>query len=230
MTGVQTCALPILIALTGTASELVLGDLRRELGVRDPDAVVTPRSFDRPELRFRVLRENSARKFQALERLLASRRSEVIGLPDRDSGCAGRRDACGLVFCPHVNGRYGVVEVSERLQKIDVDATYYAGSKPKAFGGTAQQWGQHKRQIESEFRNDERAVLVTTKAFGMGVDKPNVRFTVHYGMPASIEAYYQEAGRAGRDRNHAECVLIVSDDQPAANRRLLAPEIGRAHV
>jgi ATP-dependent DNA helicase RecQ len=123
-----------------------------------------------------------------------------------------------------VNGPYGVVEVADRLRKAGVDAAYYSGGKPKAYGGSVAEWARRKREVELEFKRDARSVLSTTKAFGMGVDKPNVRFTVHYGMPASIEAFYQEAGRAGRDGNPAECVLIVSDDQQDKNRPLLAPE------
>jgi ATP-dependent DNA helicase RecQ len=62
--------------------------------------------------------------------------------------------------------------------------------------------------------NNEVPVLVATKAFGMGIDKPNIRYTIHYGMPGSLEAFYQEAGRAGRDRRTAQCIVLFSRPEP----------------
>src|SRR5690606_16495327 len=67
-----------------------------------------------------------------------------------------------------------------------------------------------RSRIQSGFMQDDFDCLVATMAFGMGVDKPDVRYVVHYNLPASLEAYYQEAGRAGRDGNPAECVLLYN--------------------
>jgi len=64
--------------------------------------------------------------------------------------------------------------------------------------------------LQERFINEEAGIIVATNAFGMGIDKPNVRVVVHYDMPGSLEAYYQEAGRAGRDREQADCVLLHS--------------------
>ena len=65
--------------------------------------------------------------------------------------------------------------------------------------------------------------MVAPKAFGMGFDKPNVRYIVHLGMPGSLESYYQEAGRAGRNRQKALCVIIFAESDEQRTRRLLAP-------
>ncbi|MDH5186370.1 MAG: helicase-related protein, partial [candidate division WOR-3 bacterium] len=66
-------------------------------------------------------------------------------------------------------------------------------------------------------------LLVCTKAFGMGIDKPNIRYTIHLGIPHSIESFYQEAGRAGRDKKIAHCSIIVSNDDPNRTKKLLDP-------
>ena len=85
--------------------------------------------------------------------------------------------------------------------------TVYSGGPPlKNMDRRA--WDKEKRENARSFMANEVPVLVATKAFGMGIDKPNVRYTIHYGMPSSLEAFYQEAGRAGRDRRTAECVVL----------------------
>lgn len=215
---------PALVALTGTASRAVLRDLQRELQIMDFDAIVTPSSFDREELSYAVLQERSEHKAFVLESYLRNALPAEFGLPPeaffrRDGG----RTYCGLVFCPNVNGKYGVVEVAGRLSGAGIDAAYYAGTRPKGFWGSDDDWKAYKRDTERRFKRDDVPILVATKAFGMGVDKPNIRFTVHYGIPPSIEAFYQEAGRAGRDGQKAVCAAIVSDDRVERNRQLLAP-------
>ncbi len=215
---------PALVALTGTASRAVLRDLQHELQITDFDAIVTPSSFDREELQYAVLQERSEHKQFVLESYLRNALPAAFGMPPetffrRD----GDRTYCGLVFCPNVNGTYGVVEVAGLLCGAGIDAAYYSGTKPRDFWGSENDWKAHKRDTERRFKRDEVSVLVATKAFGMGIDKPNIRFTVHYGIPASIEAFYQEAGRAGRDGQKAMCVAIVSDDRGERNRQLLAP-------
>lgn len=215
---------PPLVALTGTASRAVLRDLQWELQITDFDAIVTPTSFDREELAYAVLHEKSGHKQFVLESYLKNTLPSELGLPPESlSRREASRTYCGLVFCPNVNGTYGVVEVAGFLVGAGINAAYYAGTRPKSFYGSDSDWKAYKRQTERCFKRDELSVLVATKAFGMGVDKPNIRFTVHYGIPASIEAFYQEAGRAGRDGDKAVCTAIVSDDRSEQNRHLLAP-------
>src|SRR5690606_27025054 len=84
---------------------------------------------------------------------------------------------------------------------------------------------KRKLAVQRDFKQDKFSVLVATKAFGMGVDKPNVRFTIHYNISQSLEAFYQEAGRAGRDRQRAECWIVFSDDQPKMVDRAFEADI-----
>ena len=217
---------PPLLALTGTASKAVLKDVQRELGIEDFDAIITPKSFDRPELRFQVMHCRSHEKTAKLKGLLGQSLPAAFGVsPSTFFQPRGQETYCGLVFCPHVNGDYGVVSVAETLgESLGIRVPFYSGSAPSRHNRQA--WDREKSKVSRQFKRSDNPLLVATKAFGMGIDKPNIRYSVHFGMPASLEAFYQEAGRAGRDRRTAQCVLLVSDDNPAWNRRLLAPATG----
>jgi ATP-dependent DNA helicase RecQ len=99
----------------------------------------------------------------------------------------------------------------------------YSGKAPKRLRLSDRKWSELKRRAAAEFKSNEQPVMVCTNAFGMGIDKPNVRWIIHYGISGSLESYYQEAGRAGRDQKTAYAYLILSDDYPALNREILNP-------
>ena len=85
-------------------------------------------------------------------------------------------------------------------------------------------WERRKRKFAESFKDNHIPLMVSTNAFGMGIDKPNIRYVVHYGMPGSIEAYYQEIGRAGRDQEQAHCLLIWNERERARSDRLTIPD------
>ena len=223
---------PPLLALTGTASSAVLRDLQRELDIRDFEAVIKPATFDRKELDFSILKCSTDQKSSVLRNLVGIRLPAEFGVPASSFfRSADDRTYSGLVFCPHVNGDHGVVAVCAALRSSGIPAAFTSGKAPK--GEAAGSWQGLKAATERSFKKNEIPVLVCTKAFGMGIDKPNVRYTVHYGIPQSIEAFYQEAGRAGRDRGRAICTVVASNDYVDRNARLLAPgttveEVARA--
>ncbi len=217
---------PPLLALTGTASRAVLKDLQRELRITDFEAMITPTTFDRPELNYLVVEASSQDKEATLRSLLETGMPARFGVPaetfrSRD----GNNTYCGLVFTPWAQGDFGAWDVARDVKNgVGLSAAAYSGKRPKRFTGGDRDWSVFKQAVERAFKKNKYNVLVCTKAFGMGIDKPNIRYTIHYGIPGSIEAFYQEAGRSGRDRRAAWCTLIVSEHDHERNQRLLSPD------
>jgi ATP-dependent DNA helicase RecQ len=212
------------MALTGTASRAVLKDVQRELQIDDYEAIITPTTFDRSELRLRAMPCRSDEKMLRLRGVLEALPRQFGHSASTFFDGRGSHTQSGLVFCRHVKGDFGVVRVSEELARsLKRSVPFYAGGAPN---GTSEfGWEEQKRRIASDYKRNRIALMTCTKAFGMGIDKPNIRYTVHYGLPPSIESFYQEAGRAGRDRRTAHCLVLFSNDFPDRNRRLLNPSM-----
>jgi ATP-dependent DNA helicase RecQ len=121
---------------------------------------------------------------------------------------APRAGDAGIVYAL---SRRRVEEVAQRLQQQGLRAAAYHAGLP----------AQERRRVQEAFLRDELQVVVATVAFGMGIDKPNVRFVVHYDLPRHIEGYYQETGRAGRDGLPSEALLLYGAQDVITARRLI---------
>lgn len=212
---------PPILGLTGTASRAVLRDVLEQLDIDEStqNTLVRPDTFDRKELRYDLIRSGHDESLPILLGALG-RLPGKFGVPQQ-AFFSGQTGASGIVFCPHVNGQFGVKSVAAKISDhLSIDAVFYSGKAPKGFD--YRQWEATKRDNARRFMDDEVAVLVATKSFGMGIDKPNIRYVVHFGIPGSIEAYYQEVGRAGRDRRQAHCILVMSEFSEARAREILA--------
>ncbi len=178
-------------AFTATATPRVREDIARQLGLREPEVLVG--TFDRPNLTYRV----RARRDAAEQAAEAVRNHQRAG----DGGGA-------IVYCL---SRKDTESLAEGLTKLGLNAEpYHAGLNEKT-----------RRDVEHRFSNESLDVVVATVAFGMGIDRSNVRLVVHATMPKSIEAYQQETGRAGRDGEPAECLLLYSPTDATRWERLI---------
>src|ERR671916_11408 len=155
------------------------------------DPEVVVTSFNRPNLTYRVL--SASKKDQKLPRIL-----DIIR----------RSPPPGIVYA---TSRKECEELADSLRRSGVDAAaYHAGM------GSA-----NRADVQERFMTDELSVVVATIAFGMGVDKPNVRFVIHASVPGSLPAYIQEAGRAGRDGEPSECVVLYRGADLGRRKRLV---------
>lgn len=148
--------------------------------------------FDRPNLFFRVVKRKGGKETD----------NSILNYVKR------HEDESGIIYCATKKNVDGVCELL--LQHGILAGRYHAGLSL-----------EERKESQDDFTYDRIRVMVATNAFGMGIDKSNVRYVLHYNMPQSLEYYYQEAGRAGRDGEEAECVLFFSKQDIMINKRLL---------
>lgn len=173
-----------ILALTATATELVVNDIQEKLAFRKKH--VFRKSFERKNLAYIVAHEDNK-----LRRLFA---------------VAKKVQGSGIVY---VRNRRETQEVARQLNAHGIRADYYHAGLPAL----------QRSEKQEAWKTNQIRVIVATNAFGMGIDKPDVRFVVHLDLPESLEAYYQEAGRAGRDEKKAFGVLLYNENDRAQLER-----------
>lgn len=225
---------PPILALTATASPRVLADVRLELDFDENDGglMFRPASFRRPNLHYMVFRATPDQRINTV-RVVVDRIAEHFGVESSELGLAqGSGTKSGIVFVPHGSSGLGlgiatfVQEMVEALSLRDsTSVAVYSGTQPKEIKAV-KNWEFDKVRYADEFRRNVRPVMVSTNAFGMGIDKPNIRYTIHVALPSSIEGFAQESGRAGRDGELSVCALVAPLDIEAGFRKIDARQNG----
>ncbi len=199
-----------IIGLTATASVNVLRDIKKELNIEENN-LKTISSLDRKELNFHIISiEGSKYENESKSKYLLNLLNEEIFI---DQSNKLNTDYAGIIFTKYVGSVNGCFEISNLLSNIlKMDVKFYAGSQPSKFNH--ENFSAYQEKVQDEFVDNRYNLLVSTKAFGMGINKTNIRFTIHYSAPESLESLYQQAGRAGRDGQKAENYIInfLDDD------------------
>jgi ATP-dependent DNA helicase RecQ len=188
---------PPLLATTATATSQVQADIVKLLGPADAGRIIT--GFNRPNLTYEVhYAADDKAKLHLLRQLLMELRP-ASSAPASSNGSI-------LIY---VATRRAADEVADFIRQA-------AGLRAEAYHAGLDSDTRHN--VQNAFMSDRLPVVVATNAFGMGIDKPDIRAVIHYHIPATVEAYYQESGRAGRDGLPARCALLFAPD----DRRLQA--------
>jgi superfamily II DNA helicase RecQ len=173
-----------IIALTATATERVSASIITSLSI--PDAVLVQKSFLRANIRYEV-------------RYTDGHLCGTTVFKDILSYIEARPGQAGIVY---VHKRETVEELVMALSKKGIKIVgYHGGLTPKT-----------KKSVQQQYESDAASVIVATTAFGMGIDKPDVRYILNHSLPSSVEAFYQESGRAGRDGKPSESILYYGED------------------
>ena len=193
-----------IISLTATASNNVLENIKIELNISSENVIFRMHN-SRPELNYEIIKTSD--KSEDLDDTM-NKMINNENLSDKNAG---------IVFTMHVNGELGCFDVEQNINKNfpEIKSGIFCGRIPNDWSPRIEEetFNNYKTRIQNEYKNDNIQLICATKSFGMGINKRNIRFSLHYGMPSSMEALYQETGRTGRDKQEAQNIILFKDEK-----------------
>lgn len=225
---------PPILAMTGTASQpvvrdiIVESDFKEEQGTKN---VIKADSYKRDELNFSIELTSPSEKKRILKSILKKKIPNYFRIRPEElfaKSLKEKEDYLGIIFVktrPEMLRLYNDFQFDPEISRAGI-GMYFGSSGPGKNWPTGElgDWKEYKKRITKEFKKGEKRILISTIAFGMGIDIPNIRYVVHYGISNSLEAWYQEAGRAGRNRLPSYVASVFSEEDLEGSNHLLVGE------
>jgi len=212
---------PSLIALTSFNSRLMLLDIMNELGQKDLDCIVESASHDRKNLQYEIHKVNTKNRMQVL---IAALRATL-----REYGWKGENPKipCGLIICSHEDDEdIGLTSLSNSLGPyLNIPLGVCSLKPPTKFlslGGSREDWRRASCKAMLQFKRSELPILVCSADTAAELDKEDIRFTLHAGMPASLDEFYRQSGQAGHDGMQSSCMIFFSDDDKSSGHEAVS--------
>ncbi|WP_078553842.1 DEAD/DEAH box helicase [Bacillus alkalicellulosilyticus] len=197
---------PTIVGLTATASTRVLLDVKQKLEI-EHEHIISVRNFMRKELSFHIIKTKQDQANDRLAKVLLKLKLANFLIEDKEN----RKTGLVFTLSEDENGRISLAK--ELAELLKMKTSYYSidqSEEEQSLITTSTI--QPSVTTQQAFINNETSVLVSPDVFGIGIDHSKITFTIHFGLPQSLEALYQQAGRAGRDNEEARCIVLYSHD------------------
>ena len=226
---------PPILAMTGTASQPVVRDILIEGEIKEEDdgsSIISASSYRREELNFSIDKCTPDSKDRVLKTILQKKIPQFLQLRSQEVFMQqpnSRDNHLGIIFTktrPETTRLWKLLNADPDISSAGIGMYFGSNGPGKTWPSGLGDWREYKKKIVKQYKDGDIRLMISTKAFGMGIDIPNIRYAIHYGITGSLEAWYQEAGRAGRNRLDSSTTAIFSEIDEDRSNSLLSGEDG----